>query len=148
MDNLDYVTADLESPLAKVKMDIHRIPFEENSFDVIMCNHVMEHVEKDIEAMREIYRVLKKSGWAIMQVPFMGKDLEKTYEDPKIRKPIEREKIFGQRDHVRIYGKDYPDRLRKAGFKVTADDFARNLNKDVIKRYALPENEIIYFARK
>jgi SAM-dependent methyltransferase len=146
MDNLDYITADLESPLAKVKMDIHRIPFEDNSFDVIMCNHVLEHVEKDIEAMREIRRVLKKNGWAIMQVPFMGKDLDKTYEDPSIRKPHEKEKVYGQRDHVRIYGKDYPDRLKKAGFKVTADDFVFNLDKDVIKRYALPENEIIYLT--
>lgn len=148
MDNLDYTTADLESPLAKVKMDIHQIPFGKDTFDVIMCNHVLEHVEDDIHAMKEIFRVLKKGGWAIMQVPFMGKNLEWTYEDPSIRKPSEREKIYGQRDHVRIYGKDYPDRLRTAGFAVREDRFVMTLDKKDIQRYALPENEIIYLAEK
>jgi len=148
MENLDYVTADLESPLAKIKMDIHQIPFEENTFDVVICNHVLEHVQKDILAMKEINRVLKKNGWAIMQVPFMGKNLDYTYEDPSIRHPAEREKVYGQRDHVRIYGKDYPERLRMAGFKVIEDDFVRNLDKNTVLRYALPENEIIYFLTK
>lgn len=148
MDNLEYISADLESPLAQLKMDIHQIPFEENTFDVVMCNHVLEHVEDDIHAMKEIFRVLKKGAWAIMQVPFMGKDLEFTLEDPTIRKPLEREKIFGQRDHVRIYGKDYADRLRKAGFQVKEDPFVRTLAEKDILRYALPENEVIYFAVK
>lgn len=148
MDNLDYVTADLESPLARIKMDIHQIPFEENTFDVVMCNHVMEHVEDDIHAMKEIFRVLKEKGWAIMQVPFMGKNLEDTFEDPSILDPSEREKIYGQRDHVRIYGQDYPERLRKAGFHVEEDHFVRTLDKKEILHYALPENEIIYLATK
>ncbi len=148
MENLKYTTADLESPLAKVKMDIHQIPFEENTFDMVMCNHVLEHVEDDIHAMKEILRVLKEGGWAIMQVPFMGQDLEVTYEDPSIRIPSEREKIYGQRDHVRIYGKDYPKRLREAGFQVKEDHFVHSLDKKDISRYALPENEVIYFATK
>jgi SAM-dependent methyltransferase len=148
LDNLEYITADLESPLARVKMDIHQIPFQENTFDVVMCNHVLEHVEDDIHAMREIFRVLKKDGWAIMQVPFMGKNLEITYEDPSIRNPSEREKIYGQRDHVRTYGQDYPERLRKAGFHVEEDQFIRTMDQNDILRFGLPENEIIYFATK
>jgi SAM-dependent methyltransferase len=148
MDNLDYITADLESPLARIKMDIHQIPFEKDTFDVVMCNHVLEHVEDDIHAMKEIFRVLKREGWAIMQVPFMGKNLEVTYEEPSIRKPSEREKIYGQRDHLRIYGKDYPGRLRKAGFTVREDPFVKTLDRKDVLRYALPENEIIYLAIK
>src|SRR5690606_37351978 len=81
MKNLDYITADIESPLAKVKMDIHDIPFEENTFDVVFCNHVMEHVDSDLRAMQEIYRVMKPGGWAIIQSP-IDLSLEKTFEDP------------------------------------------------------------------
>jgi ubiquinone/menaquinone biosynthesis C-methylase UbiE len=130
-------------------MDIHQIPFEENTFDVVMCNHVMEHVEDDLHAMKEIFRVLKKGGWAILQVPFMGKNLEHTFEDPAAaRTPSQREKVYGQRDHVRIYGKDYPQRLRNAGFKVREDHYVRALDKTVVARYALPADEVIYLAMK
>lgn len=146
--NLNYVTADLESPLAEIKMDIHDMPFDENTFDVIMCNHVLEHVEDDIHAMREILRVLKPGGWAIMQVPFMGMNLEHTYQDDSIRTPSQRERVYGQRDHVRIYGKDYPDRLRSAGFQVEEDRYVEELGKEKIARYALPGDEIIYRAVK
>jgi predicted SAM-dependent methyltransferase len=148
LENIEYVTVDLESPLAQIKMDIHKIQFEKNTFDVVMCNHVLEHVENDIHAMKEIFRVLKSGGWAIMQVPFMGKNLEKTYEDESVRTPQEREKVFGQRDHVRIYGKDYPDRLRKAGFRVDEDRYVMELDKEKVVRYALPADEIIYIATK
>jgi len=147
MKNLEYISADLESPLAKVKMNVLDIPFPENTFDVVFCNHVMEHVEDDIKAMQEIQRVLKKGGWAIIQSP-VYEYLEKTIEDPKITDPAEREKIFGQNDHMRKYGKDYGDRLRKAGFKVTEDDFLHELDPQVRKRYALPEEEIIYYCEK
>ncbi len=143
-----YITADLESPLAKVKMDVHKIPFEENTFDVAMCNHVMEHVENDIQAMGEIYRTLKPGGWAIIQIPFFNPVPETTFEDRSITDPKEREKVYGQDDHVRLYGKDYPDRLRKAGFKVTEDDYVHTLSEDDVVRYALPGNEVIYFCEK
>lgn len=143
-----YITADLESPLAKVKMDVHNIPFEANTFDAAMCNHVMEHVEDDIKAMSEIYRVLKPGGWAIMQVPFFHPIPDTTFQDKNIKDPKEREKIYGQDDHVRLYGKDYPERIRKAGFEVTEDDFIKTYSKEEIERYALPKNEIIYFCRK
>ncbi len=143
-----YITADLDSPLAKIKMDVHDIPFEKNTFDAVMCNHVMEHVENDIQAMKEIYRVLKPGGWAILQVPFFSPVPDKTYEDPSIISPAEREKKYGQDDHVRLYGKDYPDRLRSAGFQVTEDDYVHTLSEEAVTRYALPPNEIIYFCRK
>src|SRR5688572_6453658 len=108
-----YVTADIESPLAKVKMDIHQIPFPENTFDVVLCNHVLEHVNDDIRAMREIRRVLKPNGFAILQVPFFNPVPDVTFEDATITNKQEREKIFGQDDHVRKYGRDYPQRIKR-----------------------------------
>jgi SAM-dependent methyltransferase len=148
LSNLNYVTADMESPLAKVKMDIHKMPFEDHSFDAVMCNHVLEHVEDDILSMREIVRVLKPGGWAILQVPFIDKDLQRTFEDPSITTASERERIYGQDDHVRLYGKDYAMRLTDAGFRVKEDDFVKTLPEGVVSRYALPPDEIIYFCRK
>ncbi len=148
MKNLDYITADLESPLAKVKMDIHDIPFEQNTFDVAFCNHVMEHVKDDIKAMSEIYRVLKSGGWAIIQIPFIGKVEETTFEDFSITNPQEREKAYGQGDHVRPYGWDYPDRLRKAGFTVREDNYVKELSPETVQRHALPPDEIIYLCKK
>ena len=123
MSNLDYITADIESHLAKVKMDIHDIPFEDYSFEVAFCNHVMEHVDDDHKAMTELHRILKPGGWAIIQIPLFHPLPEKTYEDISIVSPKEREKAFGQDDHVSLYGKDYRDRLRKAGLEVTVDKF-------------------------
>ena len=147
MENLNYISGDIESPLAKVKMDVHQIPFEENSFDVVFCNHVMEHVADDVKAMSEIHRVLKPGGWAIIQSP-VYMYLDKTLEDPSITDPLEKERIFGQNDHMRKYGKDYGGRLRKGGFKVTEDYYLNELSPKVRKRYALPEEEIIYFCEK
>jgi SAM-dependent methyltransferase len=147
MKNLKYITADIESPLAMVKMDIHQIPFEANTYDVAFCNHVMEHVTDDIKAMSEIYRVLKPGGWAIIQSP-MWPGLTTTFEDLTITDPIERERIFGQNDHVRNYGTDYGRRLEKAGFTVTEDKFVMEMPKEKVKRFALPGEEIVYFCRK
>lgn len=147
MKNLEYITADLESPLAKVKMDVHKIPFPNNTFDACFCNHVMEHVDNDILAMSEIYRVLKPGGWAIIQSP-IDNNREKTYEDPSITQPEDRERAFGQNDHVRAYGRDYAERLRNAGFNVTEDNFAQHLGDEQIKRFGLDKGEIIYFCIK
>lgn len=144
----NYITADLESPLAKVKMDVHQIPFDDDTFDVAFCNHVMEHVDDDIKAMSEIYRILKPGGWAIIQSPVYPDELDTTFEDPSITDPIERELAYGQSDHQRKYGKDYGSRLRKAGFDVTEDDFVKTLPREKAERYALPLDEIIYFCRK
>lgn len=148
MHEEQYITADIESPLAKIKMDIHDIPFQANTFDVAFCNHVMEHVNDDIKAMSELYRVLKPGGWAIIQVPFFSPLNDKTFEDFSITDPLAREKAFGQDDHVRLYGKDYPQRLATAGFKVIADDYVKHLPEEKIKRYALPAHEIIYICHK
>jgi hypothetical protein len=98
--------------------------------------------------MKEVYRVLKPGGWAILQVPFMGKNLEETFEDPSVKTAFEREKIYGQSDHVRIYGRDYPERLEHAGFKVYEDEFVKELPEEQVKRYALPPDEFIYLCKK
>ena len=147
LPNLDYVTADLESSLAAVKMDLHAIPFSPESFDVVLCSHVLEHVKDDQQCMQEIYNVLKPHGWAILQVP-IDWSLDKTYEDPSITSPIEREKAFGQKDHLRQYGKDYLDRLAKAGFHVKLDDFLQTLAPTLISRFALPRDEKLVVCMK
>jgi SAM-dependent methyltransferase len=112
----NYITADLFDPSAMVKMDVTDIGYPDQSFDVIYCSHVLEHVQDDRRAMREFHRVLKETGWAILLVPIT---VEATFEDPSIIEPSERLKAFGQGDHVRRYGTDYTERLREAGFKVT-----------------------------
>jgi len=139
-----YITADIESPLAKVKMDIHQIPFPENTFDVVLCNHVLEHVKDDIQAMSEIKRVLKPGGFSIMQVPFFNPVPDKTFEDNTITNPREREKIFGQDDHVRKYGHDYSKRIQQAGLKAIEDGYVNNLTDEVRKKFGLVKGEIIY----
>ncbi len=144
LETLEYVTADIESPLAKVKMDIHDIPFDENSFDVVFCNHVLEHVDDDIRALEEMKRILKPGGWAILQVPFFYPFPKKTFEDKSIVDPRKREIAFGQRDHVRMYGEDYAERLGSVGFKVLEEKFIDQLTSEEVRRYALPKNEIIY----
>ena len=142
-----YITGDIESPLAKVKMDVHQIPFEDNKFDCVFCNHVMEHVESDFKAMSEIYRVLKPGGFAIMQAPQDVKR-EKTYEDASVVTPDDREREFWQSDHVRLFGLDYGNRMEKAGFKVIEDNLVKELPKEDVIKYCLPKDEIIYHAIK
>jgi SAM-dependent methyltransferase len=140
----NYITADIESPLAKVKMDIHAIPFPENKFDVVLCNHVLEHVRDDVRAISEIRRVLRPNGFAILQVPFFNPVPEVTYEDPSITDPKAREAAFGQDDHVRKYGKDYKDRIRQGGLVAVEDDFVSSFDSDSMFRYGLARGEIIY----
>jgi len=119
-----YITADIESPLAKVKADIHQMPFEDNTFNAVLCNHVLEHVADDIKAMSEIKRVLKPGGWAILQVPFFSPVPDATFEDNSITNKREREKIFGQDDHVRKYGHDYASRINASGLLAEENNFA------------------------
>jgi SAM-dependent methyltransferase len=140
----DYITADIESPLAKVKMDIHSIPFPENEFDVVLCNHVLEHVDNDIQAMSEIRRVLKPGGFSILQVPFFPPLPDETFEDKSITNPREREKAFGQDDHVRKYGKDYPARIQRAGMTAIEDGFAQSKTDADIFRYGIVKSEVLY----
>lgn len=140
--NIDYTTTDLNSPLADVKADICNLPFKDNEFDVIFCNHVLEHIPDDTKAMQELYRVLKKGGMAILQIP---QDLsrEKTFEDNSITDPKERAKIFGQYDHVRIYGRDYFDKLRSIGFTVLEEDYTKKITPELVDTYRLALGEII-----
>lgn len=144
LENLDYITADIESPLAKVKMDLHDIPFEENTFDVIFCNHVLEHVDDDIQCLNEMKRVLKPGGWAILQIPFFFPLPKVTYEDKSISDPKERELAFGQDDHVRMYGEDYAERLSSVGFEVVEEKILEELDATEKNRFALPKQEVIY----
>ena len=127
---------------------MHNIPFDEGKFDVALCNHVMEHVADDYKAMSEIYRVLKPGGFAILQVPLFYPLLDNTYEDKSITSPNEREKAFGQSDHVRMYGKDYAERLRSVGFTVEENRYFEKLPKEDISRYALPLDEPVFYCKK
>ncbi len=147
MKNLDYTSADLFSPIVDVKADILDLPFEDESFDVIFCNHVLEHIIDDKKAMSELYRVMKKGGWGILQVP-MKNSLGKTYEDFTITEPKERQKHFGQYDHVRWYGMDYFDRLKSVGFDAEANFYSQKFSDADIKKFGLNRNEILPIVRK
>ena len=140
--NLDYTTTDLFSPLADVKADICDLPFKDNSYDVILCNHVLEHIPDDTKAMQELYRVLKPGGMAILQIP---QDLSRTttFSDDSITNQKERAAIFGQYDHVRIYGLDYFDKLRSIGFTVIEEDYTHKIAPELVEKYCLAKGEII-----
>lgn len=142
----DYVTADLESPLADLHFDIQLIPLADESFDVIFCNHIMEHVEDDLRAMRELYRVMRRGGWGVILSP-VELDRATTFEDDSITDEAERTRIFGQYDHRRVYGRDYADRLREVGFEVEDLDYAASLSPDERNRFALPTDHL-YIVRK
>lgn len=147
MKNLHYISADLFSPIVDVKADLLDLPFDDESFDVVFCNHVLEHIEDDQKAMSELYRVMRKGGWGIFQVP-MKPSLERTYEDFTIQDPQERQKHFGQYDHVRWYGMDYFDRLRNAGFETDANYYSKQFSAADIKKWGLMESEILPVVRK
>lgn len=147
MKNLNYVTTDLNSPLADVKADICNLPFADSTFDVILCNHVLEHIPDDGKAMQELYRVLKSGGWGIFQIP---QDLSRasTFEDNSITDKKERARIFGQYDHVRVYGRDYFQRLENAGFRVFKEDYTKDFTSEEQEKYRLAKGEIIPLVKK
>ncbi len=145
--NIDYTTGDLESPLADLHFDLHKIPLEDNQYDVIFCNHVMEHVENDLQCLKELLRIMKPGGWGVFQVP-IDTTRDTTYEDASITDPKEREKHFWQYDHVRLYGTNYPDVLRSAGFEVEEYDYRKELDEETYNRYRFHEGEMLYIVRK
>jgi len=142
MSNLDYTTTDLLSPLADVKADICNLPFADDTYDLILCNHVLEHIPDDTKAMQELYRVMKPGGMGIFQIP---QDLSRatTFEDDTITDPKERASIFGQYDHVRVYGRDYFDKLRSIGFRVVEEDYTTRIAAELVERYGLAKGEVI-----
>lgn len=146
-DNIDYTTTDIESPLADVQADICELPFEDNQYDLILCNHVLEHITNDTKAMQELYRVLKPGGTAVLQIP-LDMNRKETFEDDSITDPKQRAQIFGQYDHVRVYGMDYFNKLESIGFKVEAVDYTTTLSSKEIDRYRLAAGELIPVVRK
>jgi SAM-dependent methyltransferase len=146
---LNYLSADLNDPNAMVKMDITNIEYSDESFDLIYCGHVLEHVEDDRKAISELYRVLKKNGQAVILVPIM---VEKTFEDPTITDPAERERAFGQSDHVRKYGPDFKNRLTENKFETTIIYISEYFNEKDIERLGLkyidPKEMPIFFCKK
>ncbi len=146
LQNVHYVTADLDPTQVSVRMDVQFTPFRNASFDCVLCCHVLEHVPDDQKAMREILRILKPGGWAILQVP-LDSTQDETFEDPNITSPGERERVFGQRDHVRIYGKDYRQRLAAAGFTVQFDSYIKQLPAKLISIYGLSVQDVFLVTR-
>ncbi|MCP4707644.1 MAG: methyltransferase domain-containing protein [Planctomycetes bacterium] len=147
LPNIEYISADLESALALVKTDITEMSFEDHTFDVVICNHVLEHIPDDHQAMKELYRVLKPGGWAIIQAP-VRPGMEKTFEDPEADTPEKRLQAYDQADHFRTYGRDYKDRLAKAGFTVKVDKYVKELPKETVEKHSLMLLENIYFCTK
>lgn len=145
--NLTYTTTDLNSPIADVKADICDLPFKDNSFDFIICNHVLEHIPDDTKAMQELYRVLAPAGTAVVQVPYDAKR-EITFEDDTITDQSERTRIFGQYDHLRVYGMDYFKKLSSIGFDVNALDYTSGISSDDIERYRLCKGELLPVCKK
>jgi SAM-dependent methyltransferase len=144
--NLDYLSVDLEPGKAMLCADITSLPFPDGSIDIIYCSHVLEHVPDDRKAMAEFCRLLNPvRGWSILQVPIKG---ETTFEDPSVTSPKDRERLFGQWDHVRIYGADYTTRLEAAGFDVTIDRFAHELSDEETSPLAIHREEDIYFCTR
>ena len=145
--NIEYTTTDLFSPLADVKADICNLPFPDNSYDMILCNHVLEHIPNDKLAMQELYRVMKPGGMGIFQIP---QDLKRatTFTDDSITDPKERAKVFGQYDHVRVYGRDYFDTLRSIGFTVIEEDYTQKIGAEKVKLYGLAQGEILPICYK
>ena len=147
LKHIELITADLYSPIVDVKADICDLPFEDNSFDMIFCNHVLEHIEDDHKAMQELYRVLKPGGMGVFQIP-QDYSRKTTYEDFTITTPEKRTKHFGQYDHVRVYGSDYFNRLRNVGFKVDEVNYSQKLSDAEIDKYRLMKDEILPVCTK
>jgi SAM-dependent methyltransferase len=152
-DRVQYITADLASPYASVHCDIQDLPFKDGWFDLVVCNHVLEHIPDDRLALSELHRVQTPGGRAILLCP-IATGLAETLEDPAVHTPAQRLATYGQEDHARLYGSDYPDRIRDAGFDVDVVDFLAELDPDTIERHAvrrrsdLFDTDTLYLASK
>jgi SAM-dependent methyltransferase len=135
LPGVEYVAGDLDARYAHDRIDVTALGFSDDSFDAILCNHVLEHVPDDERAIRELRRVLRPGGWAILLVPLV--DRATTDEDPGVTDRAERVRRFGQHDHVRQYGWDYLDRLEKAGFDVSDERLDREIDDRTAERYRL-----------
>lgn len=144
-ESIDYLSGDVDEEKAMEKVDVTDIQYPDGSFDVIYASHVLEHVPEDERAMHELCRVLHPEGWAVLQVPITA---EETFEDPSVTDPEERERLFGQWNHVRRYGPDYKDRLEEAGFKVTKYPAPEVVGQENVKRMGVMEDEDVYFCEK
>jgi predicted SAM-dependent methyltransferase len=140
---IKYISADLTPGRLSCRMDITHLPMADKTVDCIVCNHVLEHVPDDGGALTEFRRILKPTGFAILQVPIAAA-LAKTYEDDRIVGPRDRQIHFGQRDHVRIYGQDYRTRLEQAGFECTVYDPQSDMGIQMVRRFALIEGEVVH----
>lgn len=148
--NIDYYPGDIYPhlcPRGTAYFDLLNPDFPDNSFDVIICNHVFQYIENDKKAMKNIYKLMKIGGWGIMQVP-IDTTRSVTYEDNSIIDPLERERAFGLKDHVRYYGYDYADRLRNAGFKVSVDDYTAAFTDQEIHKYGFWKGDAVYYCTK
>jgi predicted SAM-dependent methyltransferase len=146
MPHIDYVAIDVvDRPYISMKSDLAAMPLTSNVFDAIICIHVLEHIHEDCQAINEMYRVLKPGGWAFISVPIRLD--QKTYEDPTITSPEERELAFGEAQHVRFYGHDLADRLETAGFRVQLD-LATNVDSQTREKYGLRLDENVFYCTK
>ena len=145
--NLDYLSTGLDDPWVMTHMDIMALPLPDNHFDCIICYHVLEHIIDDRQAMKELFRVLKPNGWAILQSP-VDMTRETTLEDSRITTPEGRRNLFGQDDHLRVYGRDYIKRLKEAGFSVTPDTFVQELSDKMIDKLGLMKEEVLFICTK
>lgn len=147
-EQIQYLTGDLQSPDVMMELDLCNLKLEDNSFDVVLCNHVLEHIPEDMKAMREIHRVLRPNGFAVLQTP-ISHSLDQTLEDPAVTTDAQREATYGQWDHVRVYARDYAERLRAAGFRVEIIDWTGEPGlRELGKRYRLNPREMLYVAHR
>ena len=135
---IEYLAGDLHPAPGQLALDLRDLDLPDASFGLILCLHVLEHIDDDRRALRELRRVLRPGGAAILQVP---RRRGPTLEDPSVTTPAERLARFGQVDHVRVYGDDYEDRLREAGFDVRVEVFRDELSPGERRRYGLPRDQ-------
>ena len=138
-----YETADLRQAGVTHQVDITATNLPGEAYDIVIANHVLEHIPDDRAAMRELFRLLKSGGIALLSVP-LNTSRQQTYENPSLTSKAERWAHFSAHDHLRYYGLDFADRLKEAGFEV--ETWRRSPDEEVT--YALGRDEWIYIARR